>query len=333
MYHAPYGLLVRYPFLVEKVHSSALINNPPQFNTGLFPFSHDAFLGSGDRGCGGIPTNQVHSLLFRVSSPDKVPLHPIDDHVHELGFPASMLSIHCIKDELEVIVGGLLVEDGVAEFSPIHKDGNGSAAHTGHAEVGDLWRKIEVEKGISDIGPLNDEFLDNDSIVNTSSIGQEASLVWANDLGEKGFNSVHNDLGDKLVGGVAKTNRGLCPYFLPVSLVEEGVQTIRPRSLGVMALSVGFPISLTLKHGLSMVSSEKLGKVGENVGSDLVMVSHGVPHVILEAKDSISPPFVNGRGMEETGVGIPLTQLVNSGFGFPEFLLHFEESIIVIEKP
>lgn len=43
---------------------------------------------------------------------------------------------------------------------------------------------------------MEDEFLNNDSIVSCSSIGEEVGLFGANDRGEEGLDSIDNDLGD-----------------------------------------------------------------------------------------------------------------------------------------
>lgn len=57
---------------------------------------------------------------------------------------------------------------------------------------------------LSKIGNI---FLNDDSMVRSSSISQKASLARSNDGRKVRLDSIHNDLGNKLVGDVAKDYR------------------------------------------------------------------------------------------------------------------------------
>ncbi|KAH0706629.1 hypothetical protein KY285_011132 [Solanum tuberosum] len=81
-----------------------------------------------------------------------------------------------------------------------------------------------------------------------------------------------------------------------------------------------------------LVGYEEIDEIGENVAGDLTLVVQNVARVILEIVYPISPPYVDGGGMEETDVGIPMGQLVNSRFGSPEFSLQLEKIVILFEE-
>lgn len=111
--------------------------------------------------------------------------------------------------------------------------------------------------------------LDNDSIIRSSSLEEETSLILTNDVLKMGFNPIGNDLSDNLVWGIAETNgpkvhKGcsiftlrnqaqvgrVCPSIhriggeyagtkvkeeghqgVPVFLIHERMESIRTRSL------------------------------------------------------------------------------------------------------
>lgn len=54
----------------------------------------------------------------------------------------------------------------------------------------------------SHLPEVGEVLLDNDCIVNSCFVGQEASLGRANDEREEGFDFIDNDFGDKLASSV-----------------------------------------------------------------------------------------------------------------------------------
>lgn len=119
----------------------------------------------------------------------------------------------------------------------IDKHRNRSSGDAGHYEVYESLRKVEVDESISYKGPfqpieslleinfqdhvgflsfhfpkVSDVFLDNNSIICSSSIIKEASLGRSNDNIKKRFDPIHYDFGDDFIGEVTESNWSIISY-------------------------------------------------------------------------------------------------------------------------
>lgn len=66
---------------------------------------------------------------------------------------------------------------------------------------------------------------------------------------------------------------------------------------------------------------------------DFLRVISPVSTVILESIDFVSSPYIEGRSVEETGVGVSLSKLVNYGLNSPEFLFLLKDVTIFSSEP
>ncbi|KAH0734300.1 hypothetical protein KY285_010007 [Solanum tuberosum] len=167
---------------------------------------------------------------------------------------------------------------------------------------------------------VRDEFMNSDSIICSSSIRLEASLVRANNPREEGLNSIHNDLSDQFVGCVTKSNQPEVSDVGSIKAFWNQANESRYNPSDPEAF-VG------LKKWMARVIFEYLrgcllhqgGGVVHRVWSPLLLISLSRDW----AKSYVPPPSINGRSMEEPSVSIPLTQPIDSGFCLPKVFFHF----------
>ncbi|KAH0773650.1 hypothetical protein KY290_010787 [Solanum tuberosum] len=120
------GALVRNPFVVEEDDFVSLMDNPSMATKVVFPAFHDAFPNPRDRLLGLVWTsnqdlrslaghpNELHNVRENAAKVSLSQDSPTS-HVEEVSFPACQPTIHGIYDELEVLVGTLVVEDGESQ--------------------------------------------------------------------------------------------------------------------------------------------------------------------------------------------------------------------------
>lgn len=80
-----------------------------------------------------------------------------------------------------------------------------------------------------------------------------------------------------------------------------------------------------------MAEGEEISEVVGDVSLDVCLSRNEITNFILEISNPIPPPLINGRGMKEESVCIPLCEPGDSGFGSQKFFT-FKETIIVVEE-
>ncbi|PHU23823.1 hypothetical protein BC332_08930 [Capsicum chinense] len=218
--------------------------------------------------------------------------------VYKLDLPADLASRHLIfhVSLLKKLIGDITlivpidsvgVNDSLSnEEVPIEiidrqRPGN-HLAYSPANQVYDLRAslRMKLQRGllILHLRERVDEFLDNDIIVRSSSLGEETRLGIVDYGGKEGFNSIGNDFGDDLILGIANTNG---------PKVHQGGD--------LRGLKEKTTLLISSVEGIASRSAEE-GKV-ESLGMifNVFLVMIPITYVILEAINSIPPsPIESG---------------------------------------